>query len=210
MPDYRGNFYLSTLEYLGGTLSGWNEFTMELSAECSFSARLTDLGFLSLKSSLDPIGISAGKIRRSDSRLSGEDALASLRNRYDRIKALAEWMKRQEGFPVAAMGDQKSFEAYWKPILFPELVPRGKRPAAINSPRAVWQEEGARWALAEDIRWNVTYTEKLLDEELQPLRNSGALLRDWEEAPAWIYLEYAWGSIEEALQRGMNMQIIKK
>jgi hypothetical protein len=216
-PDARGNFQLSSLEYLEGTLSGWNEFTLELSAECSFTHEPGEPGILSLGSLLEPIQISAGKIRRSGSRIVGEEALTSLRNRYNRIQALAEWMKQQEGIP-AAFTNQKSFEAYWKPILFPELVSRKERPsaisspgAAIHSPRAVWQEEGAQWVRAEEIKWNVTYTEKLLNEELQPLRNSGALLRDWEEAPLWIYLEYAWSSIEGALQNGINMQqIIKK
>ncbi|GHV38205.1 hypothetical protein AGMMS49546_08160 [Spirochaetia bacterium] len=203
-PDSSGNFHLTSLEYLGGTLSGWNEFTLELSAEGNFKQQPDGSPALSLFSPLMPVRISAGKIRRSGSRISGEEALTSLRNRYDRIQALVEWMKEQEGVPATVLMGQRFFEVYWKPILLPELLPKKQRPPS-------WQEEGAQWNLAEDIRWNVTYTEGLMNEELRPLRNSGALLRDWEEAPEWIYLEYAWNSIESALQEGITMgRIIKK
>lgn len=204
LPDSSGNFHLTSLEYLGGTLSGWNEFTLELSAEGNFKQQPDGSPALSLFSPLMPVRISAGKIRRSGSRISGEEALTSLRNRYDRIQALVEWMKEQEGVPATVLMGQRFFEIYWKPILLPELLPKKQRPPS-------WQEEGAQWNMAEDIRWNVTYTEGLMNEELRPLRNSGALLRDWEEAPEWIYLEYAWNSIESALQEGITMgRIIKK
>jgi hypothetical protein len=207
MPDSTGNFRLTSLEYLGGNLSGWNEFTLELSAEGSFTHRPEGgPGVFTLNSPLETVEISAGKIRRSGSRLTGEEALTSIRNRYDRIQALVEWMKKKEGVPAYTTVNQKAFETYWQPLLLPEVIPRKKR-------NETWQEEAHRadaaWTWAEDVKWNNHYTETLLPEELRPLRNSGALLRDWEEAPGWIYFEYERDRLEGALQNEITMQLMK-
>jgi hypothetical protein len=58
-----------------------------------------------------------------------------------------------------------------------------------------WRQENDRFVRADSINWNRSYTERAFPEELWEYRNSGALLRDWEEAAAWIYVEYAWDSI---------------
>jgi len=94
------------------------------------------------------------------------------------------------------------FEKYWKPVLFPEMVSKRKRPAG-------WLQEGDVFLRSEDIRWNTGYTERVFSEELRPVRNSGTLLRDWEEALSWIYLEYEWESIKERLSRLNILQFIK-
>jgi hypothetical protein len=43
-------------------------------------------------------------------------------------------------------------------------------------------------------------TEITLPEELQPLRDSGTLKRDWEEGYEWIFLVYAWENIFNPLE----------
>jgi hypothetical protein len=84
--------------------------------------------------------------------------------------------------------NQKEFENHWKRRLFPELVSAKARPADYST-------ENAEWGRADSVNWNRTYTEHLFPEELWEYRNSGALLRDWEEALPWIYMEYSWDSI---------------
>jgi len=97
--------------------------------------------------------------------------------------------------------DIEKFEKYWKPVLFPELVSRKYRPAG-------WQQENDQWNRAESINWNKTYTERLFPEELWEIRNSGTMLRDWEEALDWIYNEYEWDRIQETL--GVETVLTKK
>jgi hypothetical protein len=46
-------------------------------------------------------------------------------------------------------------------------------------------------------------------EALRPLRDSGAMLRDWEEASAWIYLEYSWESLLESFYTERDFTKIK-
>jgi hypothetical protein len=198
-PGPEGAFYFTGLEYLGGSLSGWNEFTLELSGAGSFVVS-DQTAVLAFPAPPEPVRISSGKIRRSETRITGEEALSNLRNRRERILALTEWMRSREGAP--AHRNRRYFEAYWQPLLLPETVSKKKRPAA-------WQTENARWVRAEDLKWNATYTESLLPENLRILRDSGSLLRDWEEALEWIYVEYAWERIGGYLSGEIILKRIK-
>jgi hypothetical protein len=188
-PDASGVFYPGTLEYLGGSVAGWNQFTLDVSGGGTLVMDGTS-AVLTLDQGIDAVQISAGKISRYDTRITGAEALTNLRNRRERILALTAWMHEQQDVPASL--DRDAFEAYWKPIIFPEMVSRKKRPAD-------WDKDGDRRVKAEDIRWNTGYTARLFDEQLGMVRNSGTLLRDWEEALEWIYLEYEWDSISARL-----------
>jgi hypothetical protein len=72
------------------------------------------------------------------------------------------------------------------------MVSKRKRPSG-------WKQEGDKLVMTDDIKWNTDYTQRLFPEELWPVRNSGTMLRDWEEALAWIYLEYEWKNIKDML-----------
>jgi hypothetical protein len=198
-PAGNGAFYFTGLNYVGGNVSGWNEFTLELSGAGSF-VKSAETAALAVSGPLEPVQISSGKIRRDETRIAGSEALTSLRNRYERILALTGWMRDREGVPDFA--DQKSFETYWRSLLLPETISAVYRPPE-------WEKKNARWVWAEDLRWNVSYTETLLPEELWPLRNSGALLRDWEEAFEWIYFEYSWEKIGSYFSGEISLKRIK-
>jgi hypothetical protein len=198
-PGEGGGFYLTGLNYLGGNVSGWNEFTLELSGAGTF-VKSEGAAALMFSAPPEPGQISSGKIRRDGNRIIGGEALISLRHRHERILALTEWMRGREGAP--AYDNPDSFDAYWRPLLLPETVSKKKRPAE-------WKKENAQWVRAEDVKWNITYTESLLPEGLRILRDSGALLRDWEEAFQWICFEYAWERIGGSLSGEITMKRIK-
>ncbi|MDR1447219.1 MAG: hypothetical protein LBI90_10035 [Treponema sp.] len=206
-PLEDGSFYPVRFHYLGGNNSGWNEYELELSGAAHFTSSPPSFRFLSPP---EAVQISGGRIRLRDSTFTGAEALTRLRNRRERIIALAEWMRGYCQNRMFRTGEY--FSAYWQPILLPETVPKKKRPAE-------WKKEGAEWIRGEGIDWNKTYTAFLLqtaensrNSELEALRNSGALLRDWEEAVQWIYTEYAWEKIGEDLSREeiSLKQIIKR
>jgi hypothetical protein len=112
-------------------------------------------------------------------------------------------MKGQAGF--SGFSTPADFEAYWKPLLFPELSKPRDRPAAWAGACA----DAGPWETGEDIRWSVPYSEALLPEQLRPLRNSGTLLRDWEEAADWIRLEFEWDAIVKFLSGKIELTKIK-
>jgi hypothetical protein len=218
-PDAGGNFFVSSLDFLSPNYSGWNEFTLELSGSGSFVEGGSSGGgqgaVLQLREPLETLDIKEGKIRRGSARLNGAPALTALRNRRERIAALTQWMEERSGpsgfsdpadlVDPADPQDPRDFEAHWKPLLFPELYKPKDRIAA-------WAETdtgAGEWVLGEDIRWSAAYTEALLPEPLWPARNSGTLLRDWEEAAAWIRLEFEWNTVVKYLSRKIELAKIK-
>jgi hypothetical protein len=186
-PDADGSFFLTSLEYLAGNTHGWNEFTLQLIGDGRLI--LGETAILEGINGIEPIQINAARIHRYDTRITGDDALTALRNRHERITALTEWMVTLDGPKAQRMS---GFVRYWQPIIFPEVVSRRNKPDN-------WQQDGDLFQRADDILWNIGYTERIFPEELWEVRNSGTLLRDWEEAVSWIYLKYEWESVVDLL-----------
>ena len=198
-PDAQGNFWVNSLEYLSGSATGWNEYSMELSGTGMFRQNDTDANF-SLGGEIRGLEISRAKIRRYDTRITGTEAEANLRNRSVRIEALTEWMLSRENAKKGM--SRKEFSKFWKPILFPEISAKRKRPAD-------WSRPGDTWGRAEDIRWNHSYSERAFPEELRLVRNSGTFLRDWEEAFEWVYLQYEWETLTGLLSHETTLIRVK-
>ena len=187
-PNEEGIFTLTTLEFLAGSAHGWNEYTLELIG--TGKLKFEDTVILKIEE-IEPVQITKGRIQQYDTRLTGNDALSALRNRRERILALTNWMSSLN-FEKAPAIDK--FKKLWQPVFFPEMVPKKKRP---NN----WIQNSDQFQKADSINWNTSYTGRTFPEELWPIRNSGTLLRDWEEAIAWIYLEYEWKNIVELLSK---------
>jgi hypothetical protein len=187
-PSKNNAFSFISLEYLAGNIHGWNEFSLQLLGEGNLY--LGEIAVLENIQEIETIQITGGRIQRFDTRITGEQALTALRNRHERITALVEWMKNWEKTAEESPAEQTidSFDRYWRPVLFPEITPARLRARD-------WKQEGDNFQRAEDINWNTGYTERIFSEELWPVRNSGTLLRDWEEALSQIYLEYEWENI---------------
>ena len=205
VPDGEGEFHLTSLDYLGGSPSGWNEYSLDIFGSGNLRLGETSASFL-INPDIYTAAISSGRIRHFDTRITGAEALTSLGNRRERIVAVAEWMndyKPESNYNInAPMRNISDFEKYWMPVLFPELVSKSKQQAG-------WQQYGDQWVKTEDIRWNTSYTERIFPELLREIRNSGTMLRDWEEALNWLYIEYEWDRITERLSREIVLIKIK-
>jgi hypothetical protein len=192
LPGEDGTFSLASLDYLGGNEHGWNRFEMGLLGSGRFVQ--DSLGTMSrvwLHAGFVPLEISSARIRRYDDRIVGDEALRYISNRHERILAMVEWMKERTAPSGMRLAE---FEAYWKPILFPEIVRSGSRPAG-------WTQAGDTMVRAENISWNAGYTERTFPELLWNVRNSGTMLRDWEEAMEWIHINYEWEALTRQLLR---------
>jgi len=197
MPDDDGVFHLLSFDYLSGSTHGWNEYSMQMAG--SGRLILKNNAVLEKIEEIEPIQITNGRIQRYDTRITGKDAVSALRNRNERISALTEWMITAN----APKGQEiNEFEKYWKPVLFPEMVSEKDKPKG-------WNQPGDKKQKTEDINWNTSYTERVFPEEFHLVRNSGTLLRDWEEALYWIYFMYEWESIKEMFTQEIIFQKIK-
>ena len=190
---------LTEARVLSSHLNGWNEFTIELLGSAFLKPIGNNEALLLVPEKIERVQIVSGKIRLKENYLIGDAALNPLRNRRERILTIVEWMNERRDNEVI-FNNQKDFNAYWKRILFPELVTASKRPAAYTV-------ENAEFKRADDIRWNKSYTELIFTAEHWEYRNSGALLRDWEEALPWIYMEYSWDLITDSFD---NTVLTKK
>jgi len=193
VPDADGDFHLTEARILSTHASGWNELNCELLGSGNFVSGQESGGVLRIEKTPERIQISSGKIRLKSSRLTGNAALTPLRNRRERIIALTEWMaERQESSGSSIyFENQEKFAEYWKSLLFPELVFASRRPEDYSSISA----GNAKWNNANGVKWNQSYTKSIFPEALWEFRDSGALLRDWEEALPWIFIEYSWDAI---------------
>jgi hypothetical protein len=216
-PDAAGAVHFTSMDYLSGNSHGWNEFRLDIFGQGIFQGGETEATF-SVPDPIQMVQISSGRIRRYDTRITGEEALVSLRNRHNRMLALVEWMHSLDSEPPdVSLSDFKkfwrhpvvvklfslqkpeplsvlAFEQYWKPILFPELTRKQDRPEG-------WLQEGDSRRRAEGIRWNESYTERVFPQLLWEVRNSGTMLRDWEEAFEWLFVMYHWDTIMETFAK---------
>jgi hypothetical protein len=188
MPDSNGNFEFTEARILSSHVNGWNEFNLNLLGSGTFLT--SDKAVLRIPEKIERVQITEGKIRLKGNRFTGTAALTSLRNRRERILALTEWMAewQHNNHTTSVFKNQKEFENYWKKHLFPELTRENDLPPEYNAENTAWRQ-------ADSVNWNLSYTEYLFPEELWELRNSGAILRDWEEALHWIFIEYSWNMI---------------
>jgi len=196
-PASDGSFQLTEASILSPHVSGWNELNYELLGSGNFfSLSEREAGsVLRVDEAPELVQVSSGKIRLKSRRLTGNTALAALRNRRERILSLTEWMGewQEKTGNSNYFENQKEFDEYWKSLLFPELVSEKKRPQNYSTINA--NAGDAEWNRADGVKWNLTYTKSIFPEALWEFRDSGALLRDWEEALPWIFMEYSWASI---------------
>ena len=215
VPDRNHRIMLESLEFFSPNRDGWNVFSREISGEGRFKDEWYT-AFLAIPQEPEVLDISAGRILRGGVKITGNEALTALRNRGERIAALVSWMASylEKKYPPPDFKDEKAFAEFWEPILFPEMVPAKKRPSgwadAVGSGRGRRQ---GRWQRGEDIAWSVDYTEALFPPEtadnLRPVRNSGTLLRDWEEALPWIFYQFEWDAIMASLSSEIRLVKVK-
>ncbi|MDR2052507.1 MAG: hypothetical protein LBP80_03755, partial [Treponema sp.] len=167
--------------------------------------------FLAIPEAPEVLDISAGRVLRGGVKIAGNEALTALRNREERIAALVSWMASRSGRedPPPDFEDETAFAEFWEPVLFPEMVPAKERPPE-------WTAAGGRGGRRQrggDIAWSVDYTEALFPSEsaenLRPVRNSGTLLRDWEEALPWIFYQFEWDAIMASLSSEIRLVKVK-
>ena len=138
-----------------------------------------------------------GEVRYYDTYYRGDDGVAKVRARVDRLQELSRLLR--DDFDLAPVywtrrrgsAEELSFHGAVFPLLFPELA--GDNVAA-TLPAAVDTRPGellnGETVVGSDIAWSIDYTEAVFPENFRALRNSGTLFRDYEEAFELFYSFY--------------------
>jgi hypothetical protein len=84
LPAEDGSFYLKSLDYRGGSFSGWVEFSLALSGGGTFIAREEGLSTLRLRPPTEAALITGGRISRGGRRLSSQSRFRVPESRRDR------------------------------------------------------------------------------------------------------------------------------
>jgi hypothetical protein len=185
-PDGTGKFRITRLRFLFSGSGGWQEGGAEAYGTGRITKDMAGGAEISIQDSVRPGEITDGQVKLRDGRLYGDRAVEELRNRRERVTAVAEWMAEQGG--RRRFDSQDAFIKYWQPVILPETVRKKRRPASYNG--TAGKNGDGETVYNEGFEWNAAYTKALFPEHLRPLRDGGVLLRDWEEAPAWFYAEY--------------------
>jgi hypothetical protein len=197
VPDVTGAFFITSIHFTFTSVEGWLEIDMETAGNGKF----VDNGAAGMNFSVDGTietgEITRGGIKRRGKMLSGSRAITELRNRRERITAVTSWMKEQA--VEKKIVSQEEFENYWQPVILPETVKKKLRPPLFNELKNNHAKEKNLYVYSEDTWWNTAYTRAIFPEHLWMLRDSGSLLRDWEEASAWFFIDYNWENIVESL-----------
>ena len=136
--------------------------------------------------------VKKAKIRYSSNLITGSKAVLQLEWQLERIRSVNEFLKQTgklpDYFSHSWMFDRydESYQKKIKDILMPELT---MHPVLKNNEfKPVPGSPG--YIITEDTAWNIRYTETVFPQHLKPLRNTGVMRKDFEEAFPIMFSDY--------------------
>ncbi|GMO54624.1 MAG: hypothetical protein Ta2G_13610 [Termitinemataceae bacterium] len=189
-PNSQGLISFTDLKFLSGNYSGWNEFYLKLNGTGNFKKDVSGNVHFSIETSPAAGNIYRGAIKSNSQRLYNERGLKSIKSRQMRVEELVKWQKTQNPPQFISLDD---YIEYWQPIMLPEISRKKNQSADYKEIKS--HSGPADYVWGEEVRWNKKYTAAFFPDELHPVRDSGALMRDFEEAAAWFYLLYSWDEL---------------
>lgn len=181
---------------------GWSWFDMPVSGRVAVEKTDEELRLKS-DSGIERLPAHRARLRAGSRIMSGDRAMDALKNRQERIAALAEFMHGKK--ETANNLTLPEFKSVWQSFLFPETVQAKKRGEEWKNLTAK-----TKFSRAEEYSWNEEYSYAVFPENMRELRQTGALWRDWIEAGPWIYAEYNWTAFNRELERGVLIEGKKK
>jgi hypothetical protein len=209
----RITIYLTEMRIFTNWANGWTEGRYEASGNLELRPAPSAAGGAASKDGEAAAGVTAytlyvtdqpalwsvveGEVRYYDTYYRGDDGIAKVRARVDRLRELSRILR--EEFDLAPVyrrmrrgsGERQPFQSAVYPLLFPELADGDLAPAVaaeVNGSRDELLEGPTE--IGSDIAWSVRYTETVFPENLHALRNSGTIFRDYEEAFELFYSFY--------------------
>ncbi len=159
---------------------GWTEAVLR--AEGNLCIK-TDSAKPGIRENMRILSVDYARIRYKDNILGNDEGIKTFQRRLSRIEAAVAWLSDTAGERKPMQ--EKEFTAWAGKNLFPEIYgyPEG---FSASKPGKDSRIRG------EGIRWDTVWTTNRFPRELQEVRNSGTLYRDWEETTSLFYFLYTW------------------
>ena len=186
---------VKSLYFFTNWSNGWTECELEAFGQLLFKKDENNKFKCVVIEEIELLDIKTGSIKFFDDYYFEDKAKRNIRNKLDRINSINNFLKEKENIPYfksLKKGDksdknEKSYISLTYSLFFPELT--------LNSPYSKNSEYRVRsieedTTLEETILWNKLYTKAIFPENLQPIRDSGSLLRDYEESVELFFMDY--------------------
>jgi len=185
-------FDINAIKFLTNWENGWTEGEGSVNAKLIFYKE-NDYYKCKVIENYEFFEITKGSLRFQDDFYYDEKGLNSVKNKFDRIIAVNEFLRTQKEFPdffYTSLFKSKSGESYKQKvekILFPEVFPDS---VLYKTKEYETKDVSNDLSIAETVVWNKLYTKKIFPENLQMIRDSGTMYRDFEETIELFYAEY--------------------
>ncbi len=192
--DENSGYALSVteLEWFNNWVDGWTEAKFLANGTITV-ARVQGSNGDGVLSIVTPVSVESpswAKIRYRDTVIAPDTATTQIANRWDRVVAVTAFLA-EKNIVCEKTGEKelKDFEERARKRLFPELYgyPEGSRKGSA-----------ADRVRKEGVSWDTAYTREEFPEGLRAIRDSGTILRDWEEGFGLFLLAANQGSITNA------------
>src|SRR5208282_4347605 len=165
---------LTSLGWFNNWQNGWTEAAFVLDG--TFDLVQSGSGWsVRIKDSPEIVAPASATIHYYTEYFNGDIALEQFSRRWNRIEACAGFLRSR--FGGSWFEDQRGVRKFLFPELYGYTEPPDPHHASVT---------------AESIAWNADYTGKEFPENIRALRDSGTMLRDFEESPGLWELAFHW------------------
>lgn len=206
------DIYLNAMQFLAVWPNGWTEGEANIFAKLKLTKE-ENYYKCKIEEKFEIFEITKGAIRYQDDYYYDDKGLINVKNKFDRIIALNEFLKKQEGSqeffltPIFSSKTNKSYKDNFEKFLFPELFLDS---VVYKSSNFKITDPSNDLILGENILWNKKYTDNFFPEHLKNVRNSGTMLRDFEETIDLCFAEYNLNYFFDKFLTKQKLILIKK
>ena len=194
-------FHMDYLEWFSNWHRGWTEARFGMTGSLLLIPDGQEWR-MEIQELPDIDSVLEGQIRYKENRYYGDRSRDMVSRRWARISAAVPFIGEELDMDAYEFSHKKKgfyskeFLRDLESLLFPELYGYSEKfpePDGGNSAQA------ERYVREENVHWDTLYSRTYLPEELQPLRDSGTLLRDYEEGSGLFVMALTWNLLWEEM-----------
>jgi hypothetical protein len=193
-------FHTDELHLFFNWHDGWTESTISLQGMLELTRRSKESWQIRVIEMPQTGTVLQAEIRYRRDKIYGDRARDMMSRRLDRAIVLSGFLQTElapedYSFHHKKRGiDSKAYHQDLQSLLFPELY--GFSDAFPEPEASSSDKEG--YIRNEEVLWDTLYTKKYFPEELHEVRDSGTLLRDYDEASELIIICCLWQDLWES------------